>query len=198
MNQAATGDSLLSSRARLYPLPPLPPPICQSPSHSARVRQRHKSITILHAVTNRVVHSLNQLYSASTSLPVPAPPSLSPAPLSIASASLASASIPSSASSSIASPPSPHPRQPDNSSQGAAAASVPFPSRLRDHSRIDLASPYPTPHGATPPSKGQQRLLAHIQQQCATFISDVRSVSPSHPTEIACDGLMSDQLLRQF
>lgn len=163
---------------RLFPLPYLNP-ICESPSSpSARIRYQIKWKKIHLGVTNRCIHSINTMYSNHHLSPFQSS-FLSSPPSPAASLPAASPMYYSSPSFS-----SNHPRQPDNHSFS-------FFSSIHDNSHAPYvvytfnahtSSPHSTSSSvlhATPsvPSKSQQRLLHHIEQQCAAFIRDVRSVS---------------------
>ena len=61
------GDLECSHRARLFPLPCLPRPVCKSPSGSARVRLRRALERSVVALTNAAVRTLNRMYDTPTS-----------------------------------------------------------------------------------------------------------------------------------
>ena len=154
-------------RARLFPLPFLAT-TCTPPSRSARVARHHRVHRWIVAVTNRCIATLNCMYTGSRVSAVQSPPLFLSSPLSCSCQPDKSSFVfsPSLVSDSYSNRP---PRG--------------LPQSRGDSHRL-LRSDYPSagplsaaahiPHPSVMVSKAQFRLLSHIRDQCALFVSDVR------------------------
>lgn len=181
MSQSDSGDLNTSNRAKLFPLPflSLDGTTCSSPVPSARIRFRRKTMRTINVVTNRVIFTLNRLYSPQqVTVPHVHPASSSSSSASAHDASIIDRPILASASNIRCQP-----------SQSTATAGVestmipPAPQQSSSSSKPSSRSrlPYRLLPSA---SRVQQRLIEHIRKQCATFVLAVRSSESSDASDI--------------
>ena len=157
MTSLPPGDlkSNSNSRVRLFPLPYYNPMeyIWRSPNRSARIRSRLRSLQLVTTVTNRVILTLNRLYSSpATALP----PSASTINRKHVNLNLHSLSLNSSCNNSL---------------------SAPLDSAIRPpiNQRVTMIDSI-TPSSA---SRHQRRLMSHIRHQSANLLNNVRTFRAS-------------------
>ena len=163
-----------SHRARLFPLPLLAT-VCRPPSRSARVRQHHRVHRSIVDVTNRCIATLNRMHYPSLSA------SMHPPPL-VSSLSCSCQPDNQSSSSSFFLFPSGH----DNSHA---------PSRDSSHAPAHSCPSLSSVPPSVTTSKAQFRLLSHIRDQCATFVSSVRLCRVTSPPAAGVSGAVAQDIL---